>query len=548
LCALEDYGQCESSKPAVGLFVSTKRTMKLDPQRCTLKARLDEGDEVLPCYSLLLRKSPGLYEIHRLDFPAGTSPEAMGNIEVVYTKNIRRLVFAQRNGKRHRLELESACVACRHLTRCPGAFYIVEETVRDFNPFGGAYRQFEICASDTRLPQSFAVLRPGERIAVSGSLRHFVLGDASAASRSGPCADLALLCDLAYAHGLQAVDYVLPEQSGSERFAVLYEKPLAPPQRVERMAVANISSACIANCMMCSMPQVFRGHSIGTIAACAMFEELKICGFQMVDTFGGEISLRGDLLALIAAVKRLNMISNIISTGYRLDHSRVLALTSVGLDKVQISIDSPDAELHDRIRGSAGLFEHACEAARAFRNSGRVFLEINSVILPENVVQIKRLHSFVVEKLGIPHHRLFYCVQIPTALTEAHHLSPEQARHYFEKDYPELLRLSAQLGSSIDFCPPVSPHDVSDAENLYEEISRGHYNRLSRCEAPQRDLFITPEGEIYPCVNPSIISRVKPLGRTGEIRIIDALRSEAIEEARRMAGLWPECASCISKR
>jgi|GEM_PF-4961126 len=547
LCNRTSYSHCVLNWPLSGAMITEGQTIEFDPQYCSLKSKYDAGEEPLPYYSLLLCRKPGLYEIHYLNIFSEEQYEELDAGDVIYTKNIRRLVFLRRGNKRYRLELEPACAACRHLTRCPAAFHVSEKKVKAFKPFDGAYKPVNVCARETRLAQLFAIMKPGERIAVGGRFRHFVLDD-TAWFDCRPFAGLALLCDLAYAHGLVAVDYALPEESGSERFAILYEKPLKPVERVERMAVANISSACIANCIMCSMPQVFRGHTIGTISACAMLEELKICGFQMVDTFGGEISLRGDLLTLIRTVKHLNMISNIISTGYRLDETYVSSLIDAGLDKVQISIDSPEADMHDRIRGTEGLFEHACEAVRRFRESGKVFLEVNSVILPENIRQIKRLHHFVVKTLGVVHHRLFYCVQIPTALTEPHHLSTEQARWYFNEEYPEILKLSSELSSSIDFCPPVRPGDYPDSAAMYEAVSRGHYNNLSPCEAPQRDLFITPEGEIYPCVNPSIISRIKPLGRLGEIKIIDALRSEAMNEARRMAGLWPECASCISKR
>jgi len=522
-------------------FAPTDTLVKLDIEACPYKLGRPLVDDRIESH-LLLEESPQHYRLYSLSSDLPTR-------EIVRTKNVRELVFMRdEEGNRHRLRLKDACCNCRKLTSCHAAFEIEKETVNEDLPveYKGIRRE-STSSGGGALRRIMLGLEPSTRLLVEGRAHYFMLGGEDETFDIFDF-DIGPLSDLAAAANLEAVDYRLCEHNGSEHFYILYERLERIRDKPERMAVANISSACIANCIMCSMPQVFRGSTLPTPRVRGLMEELKVCGFEMFDTFGGEISMRGDLVELIRYVKELNMISNIISTGYQLDEDYVARLLEAGIDKVQISIDSPDAELHDMIRGTEGLFEHAVKAAGLFAKSGKVFLEINSVILPDNIHQIRELHRFVVNDLGISNHRLFYCVQVPTALTQPRWLSIEQAREYFESTYPALLQDERQLGSVIDFCPPIMPEHYKDKEELYDEVAHGRYNRLGRCEAPERDLFITPEGELYPCVNPSIINRVKPLGRLGDIKIVHALKSEAMQEAIANAGNWPECASCISRR
>jgi MoaA/NifB/PqqE/SkfB family radical SAM enzyme len=58
-------------------------------------------------------------------------------------------------------------------------------------------------------------------------------------------------------------------------------------------------------------------------------------------------------------------------------------LVEAGLRGVNVSIDSPDRKLHDRICGERGAFKKAAQAAKYFRryaHKGKLSIRLNTVV------------------------------------------------------------------------------------------------------------------------------------------------------------------------
>ena len=300
---------------------------------------------------------------------------------------------------------------------------------------------------------------------------------------------------------------------------------------------------------MCSMPQTFAGHAVPLPRALPLLEEVKLCGFTAVDIFGGEIMLRLDLPVLIELAKRLNLYVMIISTGYGIDEASLGRMVEAGLDKIEIAIDAPNAELHDFIKGRRGLFDHAVRAVRAARENPRVYVEVNTVVLPENFRYLPQLHRFIASELHGHRQHLFYVTHPPSSLVRPRWLDEAQAREYFEVVKPELERIEAELGTHIDFCPSVEPGDFASPEALYKNFSRGCYlGESRRCAAPEQDLMVLPDGEVYACNSPMVIHSQTAIGNMATHRLIDCLSGGPMARWLREAGTWPECESCIARR
>lgn len=387
------------------------------------------------------------------------------------------------------------------------------------------------------LRQAMSELEPGRRLRLQGRLP----------------IEPAFISDLASVHGLRIVDYRLPGPSlsrdASKVFKLTFQRDSAKhDSRRDAIAVFSISSACVANCRMCTMSKIYAERSISTEASLSTLEELKLSGFDTVDLFGGEITLREDLLPLIRRAKELNLYIMLITTGYNIDSAYLAQLIDAGLDKITVALDAPDAPLHDHIKGRKGLFDHAVRALEACRADRRIYTEVNTVLLEENMRDLERLHRMLVENYGVQCHRIFYYTHAPTSLAEPQWLSKNAAREFFEERRPGLLQTSRKLGSSIDFCPPIEAVTGPESEKFYSDISQGIYHTPRLCGAPHSEISITPEGEIYPCVSPTVSHRRRPLGVIGQTRIIEAIHSEAMQEWKVEAGTWPECSNCISRR
>jgi len=138
-------------------------------------------------------------------------------------------------------------------------------------------------------------------------------------------------------------------------FLVLFKKMIP-------MAVTiGVTSGCQYHCIHCSTEG--RSKSPPNLS----FNELRRTVQQCLDlgvtniTFtGGEPLLRDDLEQLIASVPHDQAICQVFTNASKLTTERAESLKDAGTFGVHISLDSPDPNEHDRLRGVDGAF-HAVE-------------------------------------------------------------------------------------------------------------------------------------------------------------------------------------------
>ena len=86
---------------------------------------------------------------------------------------------------------------------------------------------------------------------------------------------------------------------------------------------------------------------------------------------GGEPTLRADLAELVAYASRsLKMRVNLITNGTLITPKKAKRLKKAGLASAQVSIESPDPELHDRIVGVPNAFGASVEGLLALKEAG----------------------------------------------------------------------------------------------------------------------------------------------------------------------------------
>ena len=123
--------------------------------------------------------------------------------------------------------------------------------------------------------------------------------------------------------------------------------------------IAELSYQCPLHCPYCSNPLDIGGEryrrELETEQWIRTFGEARRLGVLQLALTGGEPMLRRDLVELCAGARDAGLYSSLITAGTLFTRDRAQALKSAGLDHVQISIQSPDAEDSDRIAGNTGL-------------------------------------------------------------------------------------------------------------------------------------------------------------------------------------------------
>ena len=120
-----------------------------------------------------------------------------------------------------------------------------------------------------------------------------------------------------------------------------------------------------------------------------VIHEAAALGVLQIGFSGGEPLARRDLAELVRAAREAKLYTNLITSGIGLDDDRVRALRDAGLDSVQLSFQSNDADLADEIAGAIA-HQRKLDAAAKIRAAG-IPLSLNFVIHRRNIDRLPKM-------------------------------------------------------------------------------------------------------------------------------------------------------------
>ena len=146
---------------------------------------------------------------------------------------------------------------------------------------------------------------------------------------------------------------------------------------------------CNFRCQHCSVKR-FQGKKDGrsfTIADVkALFRQADEMGLARVTITGGEPLVFKDLDELVTAIDPQKFYINCDTNGWLLDEKKATHIKSIGVDRVQLSLDSFNADEHDAFRRAPGSYEKAMKAVD-------IALDAGLSIFMQTVVTKQRLYS-----------------------------------------------------------------------------------------------------------------------------------------------------------
>jgi MoaA/NifB/PqqE/SkfB family radical SAM enzyme len=189
-----------------------------------------------------------------------------------------------------------------------------------------------------------------------------------------------------------------PISSGPEEFIFSTWIPPAPSLAFDRMLSAQVGAmtrravpdqfsiaiirSCPNDCIHCSAPQRHGDVLESQLIKKAVGEALNL-GSYLVTFDGGEPMLRGDLPDLVSCVDK-RAIATAFTSGFHLTPELAMRLKRAGLYAVRVSIDSPNEEEHDRVRGRAGAFQDAIIGVKNALDAG-LLVDLFMVTSPQNI-------------------------------------------------------------------------------------------------------------------------------------------------------------------
>ncbi|MEP6686614.1 MAG: radical SAM protein, partial [Verrucomicrobiota bacterium] len=154
--------------------------------------------------------------------------------------------------------------------------------------------------------------------------------------------------------------------------------------------LAELTYRCPLHCPYCSNPTQMRSdRELTTDEWRRVIDEAAELGVLQIGFSGGEPLVRRDLAKIVHAAREAKLYTNLITSGVGLDENRARELRDAGLDSVQLSFQSDDADLADEIAGTRA-HQRKLDAATSVRAAG-ISLSLNFVIHRRNIDRLPQM-------------------------------------------------------------------------------------------------------------------------------------------------------------
>lgn len=231
-----------------------------------------------------------------------------------------------------------------------------------------------------------------------------------------------------------------------------------------------------------------------------LIDELVHMGTRRIHIVGGgEPLLRNDILSIMRRVKEYNLEGVLTTNGIALNSQKIHELIQLNWDLVMFSVDGPNAEIYEDVRGVPGAFNKLVSAirglsqARAEKHQTKPLIQMHCVIMNKNYMALENMVELG-HQVGADIVTFIKCQpQDPSLLVRNKDL-PETFRHLKEafrkavkygiatNAAEEILNWSKKPKDVICFRPWISPdiwHNGNVTPCCYSEDVMGNIRNTS---------------------------------------------------------------------
>lgn len=287
---------------------------------------------------------------------------------------------------------------------------------------------------------------------------------------------------------------------------------------------------CNLKCVMCNHWRMTREPPLAMDRFFTVLDELAALGCRKIHLSGGEPLLRPHIPELIAHATTLGLRVTMTTNGTLIDKAMARRLVEVGLRGVNVSLDSPDRRVHDRIRGQRGAWKKTTRAIEYFaraRHKGKLTLRINTVVSRTSYRSLATLPDLAHE-LGADALNL---IAVDDHCGEQVALRQRHIAEYNAQVAPHLADRGLALGL-LTAAQQAYPFGQTDAEILQArrgQYAFGWYDRHP-CFAPWTHSLIDFNGLVYVCCMTR--EQIAPLGDLKTTSFADIWRGPGYQAMR----------------
>jgi len=252
----------------------------------------------------------------------------------------------------------------------------------------------------------------------------------------------------------------------------------------------DLTYRCNERCVHCYLDHHDYGE-MTTREVKNVLDQLAEAGALFLTFSGGEIFLRQDLFELIRYARGLNFDVSLKTNALLIDESRARKLRELDIRKIQISIYSADAAIHDAITKVPGSLDRSLRAIQFLLAEG-LQVKLACPLMKQNLAAFRDVQSLA-EKLGVP-----YMLD----LTITPMMDGGDGVLRLRSSATELLQVLQDQNLNSRACtPPEAEAEAAFATGSATSsgIESGAYDDIP-CSAGHNSCYISPYGDVSPCV------------------------------------------------
>jgi len=281
----------------------------------------------------------------------------------------------------------------------------------------------------------------------------------------------------------------------------------------------DLTYRCNERCVHCYLDHDDHGE-MTTAEIKDLLDQMADAGVFYLTLSGGEILMRRDFFQILEHARLRTFCVKLKTNGVMIRAKEAKRLRALGVESIQISIYSHRPEVHDAITKVPGSLRNSIEAVRFLRTQG-LHVVLANVLMVQNAADYKGVRALAAE-LGVR------CSLDPTVTPMMDGDRSILSLNVDQAALREVFRNGDLVGNVEEFCAPPSAVEADDLDSL-------------PCSAGHTACYVSPYGDVYPCVQFPL-----PSGNVRHTRFVDIWRdSPQLKEVRSITLRdMPSCSKC----
>jgi radical SAM protein with 4Fe4S-binding SPASM domain len=260
-----------------------------------------------------------------------------------------------------------------------------------------------------------------------------------------------------------------------------FETPVSAPYRMDLALTYRCDNAC----SHCYLPQGRRPAELRADQWKQILQKLWEIGIPHVCFTGGEATLRPDLTDLVAYAEETGLVTGLLTNGRNLkDQALVARMVDAGLDHFQITLESHDVAIHDKMVGAPGAWQ---DTVQGIKNAVAtpVYTITNTTLTRLNADSIEQAMEFI-KSLGVAAMACNGLIYAGQGATCGIGFKEEELKPLMERIRQKARELDLRLiwYTPTQYCQ-LDPVDL--------ELG------VKTCTAAKYNMCLEPDGSVIPC-------------------------------------------------